>query len=574
MRLSQCFAAMAALALAGAVWAAPVSGQNLVANGSFDSNLDNWTFAPASSAYRVAWSKEDADGSPLSGSATVTFAAEYGDWDGESVANTRILIEANRTYELRARVRVAPGQTGVGHPVASLWWQEHGGYDDEGQQKIFPMPTEGGGWTTVSVRFQAPATFLRAYLFLGMAKQPNSGELSVQFDDVTVHAVADLAYLVPGVAHTHGVNGAYWVSDLTVFNPGSDPAQVELSFKGNNEAGPIQRTIAGRQQLSVDDVLASAFGITGEDAGVITVSSSTPVETHVRTYARGVDSKTGAVKTYGQSYPGMEPSQALPGLQLGFLTGLRSDGAYRSNLELVNAGDQDATASVRFFDASGASIGGDLSRTVTPGQRVGITSALPEGHPSAYAELRLSPPEAKVIAFGSVIDGNTNDPTTVPLTPGPAVSDLDGTWAGPIEVFPVETVQHQQVSRCAADYLRNLISGGGQAQVTISGTTLTVDAVPAFFGACGTGRLVESYGDLVLVLSCDFGLPRDITCSDGTTRHLSLAPGGAGVNYDIGKGTPDSISFGLGTVVLASPGNETYDQGFSLIFVFHLSGKH
>ncbi len=118
--------------------------------------------------------------------------------------------------------------------------------------------------------------------------------------------------------------------------------------------------------------------------------------------------------TYGQSYEGLEVAQALSGGKVGYLANLRSDGSFRTNVEFVNVGTSPATVEVRFFTNSGSYLA-TLTRTVASNQRVAVTSALPSGNESAFAEARVTPIDAKVIGFASVIDGASTDPTTIPL---------------------------------------------------------------------------------------------------------------------------------------------------------------
>jgi len=223
-------------------------------------------------------------------------------------------------------------------------------------------------------------------------------------------------YHVSGIGHLRGVPPAFWYSDLAVLNPGEATAQVRLTFTGNASTPPaVTASLPGRQQLAWRDVLVSLFGLAGEDVGAIAVESTQPLQVSARTYSKVTDACDGKQKTYGQSYDGVEPSQALAGGQVGTLVNLRSDGGFRTNVEFVNAGTVAASVEVRFYNAGGAQVGGPISRGLTPGQRVGVTSALPAGQSNAFAELRVTPAGARVIAFASVIDGASTDPTTIPL---------------------------------------------------------------------------------------------------------------------------------------------------------------
>lgn len=552
------------------------SGQTLVENGSFDRYLDGWEYVWWFDTFGASWSGDDAAGSPSSGSAILVAPGNGGRgeeialtyYQGIPVLETWLDLEPNRNYELRARVRGPVGRTAaVG---ASIWVSWHQvGCSTNGALRQFSFPIRTGEWTEAIARFRTPEEVDCSGLYLGLTKQPYAGpDVGVQFDDVSIRALAEHEYLVPGIAHAPGEGEAQWKSDLTVFNPGPAPALVELTFSGNATLGPVQRTVAVRQQLAFDDVLSSAFGIDGEDIGVIAVNSDEPVEVHARTYSSGPDPTSGGVMTVGQFFPGLAASQALLGTEIGFITGLRSDGAYRSNLEFVNAGTEEATVAVRFFDSDGAEIGAPLTRALPVGRRVGVIAALPPGHSSAFAEIHLRPLEARVIAFGSVIDGVSNDPTTIPVTTRPAeMNGFGGTWTGTVEWIS-EARDRGLGAGCGADYLRTLVGEGGTAQVTITGRLLTVDAIPAGFGQCAPVELEEEYGSIPVRLSCDFGLPRDVTCPDGTTVRLTLEGVGEGAS-ELGF-SESQLRFGYNPTILTLPGDHDVVGRLSPFFIFQL----
>jgi len=254
-------------------------------------------------------------------------------------------------------------------------------------------------------------------------------------------------YFVPGVAHVHGVGTTFWTTDLSILNPGDDAADLHLTFNGSGQSETLTVRLEARAQLSLEDIVASAFGLAGEAVGVVIVQSASQVEVQAFTHTPGDGSCGGEPGSYGLSYPGMTADDALPGTRVGYLSGLRSDGAFRTNLELTNAGRVTAGVEVRFFDGDGTSIGEPILRSVGPGRRLGLTSALPPGHSSAYAELRLSPSEARVIAFASVIDGFSGDPAMVPLLRGPVGTALHqvppGSLSGDWEVAE-ELIQRDQ----------------------------------------------------------------------------------------------------------------------------------
>ncbi len=219
-------------------------------------------------------------------------------------------------------------------------------------------------------------------------------------------------YYVSGVAHTPGVPPAVWFTDLSVFNLSPTAAELRLAFYGAASPPAYTATLPALQQLTWRDVLSSLFQLPGNDVGAVVVESTQRLAVVARTYSRLGEGPTAT--TYGQSYEGVEVSRALTGLGVGYLTGLRSDGVFRTNVEFVNVGTVPATFEVRFFSATGVHLR-TVSGAVAVNRRAAVTAALPPGTGDAFGEVRVSPVDAKVIAFASVIDGNSTDPTTIPL---------------------------------------------------------------------------------------------------------------------------------------------------------------
>lgn len=242
-----------------------------------------------------------------------------------------------------------------------------------------------------------------------------SGAVLVLFTGTCGTVTYAKSYYVSGIAHLPGIAPAYWYSDLAVLNHGSAAAQVRLTFFGTMAAAPVTATIPAGQQAIWPDVLSSAFGITGTDSGAILVEATGAVEAQARTYSRLNDPYDGLEKTYGQSMPGIEVGAALVSGVIGYLPNLRSDGRFRTNVEFVNVGTATASVEFTFFTGSGAQVGSPVTLTAGAGRRAAKSQALPAGASNAYAKVRVLTGGGKVIAFGSVVDGNSTDPTTIEI---------------------------------------------------------------------------------------------------------------------------------------------------------------
>ncbi len=225
-------------------------------------------------------------------------------------------------------------------------------------------------------------------------------------------------YYLTGIARWPGFPPAYWYSDVAIFNPGSASATVKMTFLSSTTSlQPVEFTLAGKAQAAWKDVLAQAFGFSGEAVGAILVESSQPVKALARTYSQvNVQQQNGslALGTMGQFIEGIEVGKALTANQVGYLVNLRSDPPFRTNVEFVNVGQQLAQVEVRFFTNNGTPIT-TVSLDIPAQRRVQQGRALPDGYQAAYAEVRVLTSGGKVIGIASVVDGNSTDPTTIPL---------------------------------------------------------------------------------------------------------------------------------------------------------------
>lgn len=225
-------------------------------------------------------------------------------------------------------------------------------------------------------------------------------------------------YYLTGIARWPGFPPAYWYSDVAIFNPGTSSATVKMTFLSSTTSlQPVEFTLAGKAQAAWKDVLAQAFGFSGEAVGAILVESSQPVKALARTYSQvNVQQQNGslALGTMGQFIEGIEVGKALTANQVGYLVNLRSDPPFRTNVEFVNVGQEPAQVEVRFFTNNGTLIS-TVPLAIPAQRRVQQGRALPDGYQAAYAEVRVLTSGGKVIGIASVVDGNSTDPTTIPL---------------------------------------------------------------------------------------------------------------------------------------------------------------
>ncbi len=219
-------------------------------------------------------------------------------------------------------------------------------------------------------------------------------------------------YYLSGIAHTPGVSPAFWYSDVSILNAGTSSASVRVTFYGVNSAPPAQTfTLGGGQQTTWTDVLGSLFGLS-QDKGMLVVDSTVPLQTISRTYSMVTNGAT--VTTFGQAYVGIEAGQALTTATTGWFPALRSDGVFRTNLEFVNTSAVPTDVRIAFYTATGTPIG-TTTITVPALHWTQVVRALVSGQASAFAKVQVLVGGAQILGSASVVDGNSTDPTTIPM---------------------------------------------------------------------------------------------------------------------------------------------------------------
>jgi subtilisin-like proprotein convertase family protein len=243
---------------------------------------------------------------------------------------------------------------------------------------------------------------------------------------------SETTQMIPVVAHRPGANDTMFRSDVRIANPGSTPATTTLVFTPSDHDGSrtfsaIRVDIDAGRTVSFDDVVSSAFGMTGsgslEVLGDVVIASRT-----YHTDARG---------TLGQQVPPVTDSTMFDEPPL-HVAGLDVAGE-RFNLGITEIAGGSGTV-----------------RITTPATEVEL-----EIHPWSHFQIAVEVPDAKlevvsgtarIGGYLSQVDNATGDAMLLPARPlrplvgvAPALSatGVDGTlwqtdyWAAvPVVAFP------------------------------------------------------------------------------------------------------------------------------------------
>lgn len=269
-----------------------------------------------------------------------------------------------------------------------------------------------------------------AYAFAGAYTVTLSVRNAVSFAFAT-HTISVTAAqqttrtLVSAAAQTSGVGGSSWRTELTLFNAGTDTLPVTLIYIPSYGNAVQSRVISiyGKQTITYSNALGDLYGI-GNGAGAIAIeaaaSAGTP-QLHVtsRTFTDGV---TG---TYGQAVPTVGSSDFSGNL---YLTGMTSNGNFRTNVGLVNRGGTNAGVTLTLLDANGSQVAS--SNVTVPAnnfQQTAISALFPLLGSRTFDSLSMhvtsDSPDA-ISVYASVIDNKTQDPVYIQATPGGAASPM------------------------------------------------------------------------------------------------------------------------------------------------------
>lgn len=270
-------------------------------------------------------------------------------------------------------------------------------------KSLFPNLGETSGMT---LRVNAATTFVRAY-----ASVVDNTSLDPVFISAAT-ATAGNQMVLPVVAKVPGAGSTFWRSDVTFFNPLSAPFSLSLRMLAANEDNvsvPSRSIIIpALQTLTVQDIVSWIEA--SASSGSLEISWSAPSGPVVtsRTYTTRVSDGG----TFGQ-YIGSIGSTRFAKQQ--FVTGLRSDGAFRSNIGIVNNSTSAATASLNLLKNDGTVYATtEVSLKPKSQTQLGLSTLFAGKDVSALGSFTVGLESAvELFLYGSVVDNTSGDPIFV-----------------------------------------------------------------------------------------------------------------------------------------------------------------
>jgi len=236
-----------------------------------------------------------------------------------------------------------------------------------------------------------------------VAKVPLRAEVS---DDVVEASF-------PAAANGSGLGDTSWSTRAYFLNPTTEPLRADLFFRPRGERGVADGPDAGievparSQRVLADLVAATGSAGTG---GINMRTSNDGLIAISRTFA------SGAGGSYGQYIGADEHSRALASGGRYLFAGLSGNGGFRTNMGILNLSDEMLTVEFKFFNPAGEALG---KKRITAQPRafqqiVSILSKVTdEIIRGGYATFTTLESDVEYLAYGSVVDDASSDPTLV-----------------------------------------------------------------------------------------------------------------------------------------------------------------
>jgi len=322
---------------------------------------------------------------------------------------------------------------------------------------------------------------------------------------------------VPSVGHGPGQFGSQWRTDLWVSRPlGSSSVTVDIYFlpRADSNSWPAESrriTVNPGETREFVDIIKELFG-RDNAFGALRLVATGEILATARIYSAGltvVDPSTGQQKTgtAGQFFAALPAEAAIGPGESTDIQGVGQDASVRTNVGWVETTGHSCSIQVQRLDGNGTTV---ASQTYSVGpyavvQRGNILNEL--GGVGGNQRLRISVVSGtcRLLAFGSRLDNNTNDPSTIEMRTAKPINRASGSFVGALldssSGSPMGGLRFSLASG-------NLTGLAGTGAVDCGGTAYTLDFGPS----TNPSPVVD--GAINLALSHDY--------FDGSTKVLSM----------------------------------------------------
>ena len=284
-----------------------------------------------------------------------------------------------------------------------------------------------------------------------------------------VRAFSSQTLFLPMVNRTTGAFGSRWITDVTLYNPGSSPLSVDLQFtsNGDDDAARLERTVSlqSREIRVLGDLLGTLFGLE-EASGALQIvpPAGTSVDAVSRTYT------TSRGSTYGYSTPAVDVGAALGSRFRATFAGAFEGPNFQTTLSIADSSPRGTEATLT-ASSNGTTAAADVT-VVVPSHGQNQVSRLSSVLGLAFSDtgsLTVQANRGEALTSALVTDDRTGDPTF--FSP-----DLLLDWPARgfdfRRVIPaISRMDNADGSKVRSDlFLTNTSSGGSYVQLSLSPT--------------------------------------------------------------------------------------------------------
>ena len=230
---------------------------------------------------------------------------------------------------------------------------------------------------------------------------------------------------IPAAALAAGLEGAFFQTDVDVNNKGSEEATFYFLWlpRGQDNSEPAASetyTLGPGESMQFENVLNEAFGAEPDVVGAVAiVASSGDVIAVSRTYNIPGEKIAG---TFGQALPAVPSSNLIMASEKQRIIFQSENDDFRANVGCVNGNPSDLIVTMELFDNEGNELE-VKTLNLGPWSNNQVTRIFRDYAPlNGYVDVFSNTEGAAFYCYGSVLDNETSDPTTVlPQIPGDAL---------------------------------------------------------------------------------------------------------------------------------------------------------
>ena len=228
--------------------------------------------------------------------------------------------------------------------------------------------------------------------------------------------VLDNFYYIPAAARAGGAQGSFFKTDVDIQNGDNGTAHYKFLWlprdtDNSSPAASAEYSLGAAMATRYEDVLGEVFGVgdgTNAVGALAIISDSSDLKLFSRTY------NVSDSGTFGQSIPGFAADELIVEGERKRILFFTENPAFRSNIGILNGTGAPMTITWARYLADGTMVE-QASADLPPWGNVQLNRVFEGEAPveAAYIDVWTETPGAAFMAYGSVLDNSTSDPTTV-----------------------------------------------------------------------------------------------------------------------------------------------------------------